>query len=516
MSARFRSVVYGPDDMFGSRPVIGYLIEVGGAVSFVRELPEIGSMSTREYGYLIRTTEVLKGASRFDQLPIEVGPNFSVGREFAIPVPDPDAIGWLEARVAERHPPQPAPPAVDSGGFAVALFPWWQVSKREVLGDFELVPVLRTTLGFVPADGGAPWALPESLQTALDTILSTFRVHGKPIERLTLVLHAGDLAMRDPSVERLDHVADFGAMVVMSALAARRFFDQSSPTSYTNTHDLEFVIQRFKTPASVLTRRAVTRDGLHIGIGSAASAVSHLPSGASWHPYGRPIDAALLNALMAEASRSHADWPQIEEAVVLFAQWNRDDGISAHGQQLVLAVATYLALFGVDTKAIEPKLVQLIGEELGHTKQLGNIQPGLATDWVKDFCKSRGAAAHGYAHPSWTPKWSPMEHLLFAAYLFPLVLKRRLAAIGTLTLLPLDDLLLATFEARLAYPPDPPDAAGRRNLLRTSLVDWWPRLDGIINRTEKTPDARKRIAEVIDAQLADPGDDDPEPDIPFW
>jgi hypothetical protein len=73
--------------------------------------------------------------------------------------------------------------------------------------------------------------------------------------------------------------------------------------------------------------------------------------------------------------------------------------------------------------------------------------------WVRDLYRLRGDLAHGKVSPRFPSIWKTDEHLLLAAFVFPLLVKSLLSAAGAYTLTEGDEVSIDAFE-RLAVAPD--------------------------------------------------------------
>ena len=78
--------------------------------------------------------------------------------------------------------------------------------------------------------------------------------------------------------------------------------------------------------------------------------------------------------------------------------------------------------------------------------------PGLRALWMDDLCNLRGSVGHGHGVEKYPALWSPKQHLLLAAHVFPLLAKLHLAAAGLVTLTNDDKFGLAVFDRLVAAP----------------------------------------------------------------
>ncbi|MGL5995756.1 MAG: hypothetical protein ACRC1I_04425 [Pseudomonas proteolytica] len=71
--------------------------------------------------------------------------------------------------------------------------------------------------------------------------------------------------------------------------------------------------------------------------------------------------------------------------------------------------------------------------------------------WVHDFCAARNAAAHGPANGEKGSIWPRHNHLIFSAWLLPLIVKKLLAQAGLYEFTAEDKVARAGFEVFLAH-----------------------------------------------------------------
>ena len=76
----------------------------------------------------------------------------------------------------------------------------------------------------------------------------------------------------------------------------------------------------------------------------------------------------------------------------------------------------------------------------------------VAKMWMHEFHQYRSAVAHGESRASRTWGWSPFEHLVMAAFVFPLVVKLGLAHEGHYALSRDDDIRCQAIDGLLSLP----------------------------------------------------------------
>jgi hypothetical protein len=250
--------------------------------------------------------------------------------------------------------------------------------------------------------------------------------------------------------EKISEAFTFSEMVSLAGLARRRFFDYSG---YSNRDNYRLVIQTFTHPVGgfgIATRR---RDG---GTSNLVSAqLYRVPCPEHVRPARVEIDVKLLEALAA--SRTHANADEFVDSMISFNLANTDASTVSLHVELVLASGAFERLLGCRNgkeddlakafaRAIRPrKDLPLDGNRLGTRKRF--VKSTTVRDvWVRDLFVLRGDLAHGKVDPEYPAIWNVREHLLLASYLFPFVMKSRLASVGLYAITDSDQFSIDAFE----------------------------------------------------------------------
>jgi hypothetical protein len=248
----------------------------------------------------------------------------------------------------------------------------------------------------------------------------------------------------------------WGQLVAFSGLATRRFY---SHLQYTNRDCFQLVAQRVSDPTSgttILTRRRDGGQWNHVAAG--ALRVTKPMHVNVFSPVA--VDQALLLALLRRseddgwgeieegilgynaANTDSPDVPEEFEAVALVGALERTLGLAGgDDNQLAMAVEARViprtSLTPVDCRRIRESALRTRFEKL----------PSVRNAWVRDFFRLRGDHAHGKRKARYPSVWQLREHLLLAAFFFPLVLKSRLAREGHYRLTATDRASINAFEA---------------------------------------------------------------------
>ena len=146
----------------------------------------------------------------------------------------------------------------------------------------------------------------------------------------------------------------------------------------------------------------------------------------------------------------------LHDAISLFNRANTDASEVPDSAELVMMRAAYETLMesGYKTEELKKKLTEhfsgdlidpswdagVFSEDEWRTrwpkKSDADIAPRPFAIWVDDFCNARNSSAHGTNLKSkYGPSiWSIQNHLMFAAWLFPLIVKKILETDGVYSL----------------------------------------------------------------------------------
>jgi len=251
----------------------------------------------------------------------------------------------------------------------------------------------------------------------------------KGIEHATLI-EVDDWYTGMDAESRLDELFQMRDFIGMAALAHRGFF---SHFQYCNFDTYHLVVQRFtKSSAGKQAVRSRRRDGGTLAYWSAKDFAFHRPM----HVDARAsvdADEALLNALLnlpagnasaLEAVREFAyantDSPDVMPHVELIMmksafEWLLDSGSDIQRFRKALAAAV------AGIKRIEDK--DVTGPLKGAWQKAWPKADNLLDAWAMEFHALRGSSAHGAQRKISKFIWPVHTHLLFAALLFPLLLK---------------------------------------------------------------------------------------------
>jgi hypothetical protein len=331
----------------------------------------------------------------------------------------------------------------------VAFLPWLRLTAPVKVGRYDLLPY--DAKGSF-ADAGSI----EIVRSLLAPYCQRFDLAGR---FSTVVRRDGKIVCDDNiSDEELNELFRFSEYLAFAGLAERRYFDH---VDYWNRDHFRLIVQKFAGTDGgtvLLTRR---RDG---------STNNLVP--AEYFKVVRPthvgdarvtIDSRFLQALLSEPL--DADRPGLHDAIVTFNMANTDaDYVRDNVEVMLAANAFQRALDCKGTKDVE--LAKNLAKSFTPSNPVPLLSGRLATQknqipasstvrevWVRDLYRLRNDLGHGKVTPIYRSIWTVREHLLLAAFAFPLLVKSIFSSVGAYTLADRDIASIEAFE-RLAIAPD--------------------------------------------------------------
>lgn len=297
----------------------------------------------------------------------------------------------------------------------LTFMPWVTVKTKTTLGDWELIPVELKAIS--------------KSHPEIYRILKCFKIHAKcDIHSATLIKKSNKQIQDVLTPEERDDCFFVGEIISFSSLSLRDFF---SWKPYTNSASHLLFIQSFieNSPGfSVQSRRKdgsthnYVPDEYHVVIQE-----PHVKNG------DLEFDEQLASALIK--AQSLPDWPSIHEGIFCYLKSNTDDSNAQVQTELMFSLGAFERLLKIpngsclDLASLFVQTLNLSLRELGkdetEERDFGKLSKldSLREIWMRDFCICRGDMAHGRRQQSYKSIWSPQEHLLLAAEIFPILTK---------------------------------------------------------------------------------------------
>lgn len=328
------------------------------------------------------------------------------------------------------------------------FFPWLKAGEDVEIQSYVLLPYER---GQQPAGAGT------QLQEQIDKVLEPYRVRGdNPVERASLLKYADKELAADLTSDELDALFVFSELLAVSGLSSRRYF--SPGLEYCNRGLFRLYVQSYVGTTGGVTLTHRRRDGTTTSFITKGAFRVHKPYYIE-EPHPFTVDDSLLIALLtAQSKLDDAEWGRHYESIVNFNLANTDsDHIPLH-LEAVFTIAAFERLLGVGGKPIELARsfsTLLVPEEemspdecprLSNRTVLCRDFSSIRELWLRDFYNVRDNMAHGKIGSRYPALWVTRDHLLLSSFVYPLLLKCKLASDGLYQLSSNDQLSIDVFE----------------------------------------------------------------------
>jgi hypothetical protein len=309
--------------------------------------------------------------------------------------------------------------------------------------------------------GLSPFGTEKGKQQICDKILSTFYIDkNNPTPFAAILQLQGKEILSDLTDDEMADIFSLGKIVTFAALSRRQYFSYGD--TYWNASHLSTFIQRYDEAGmpffAIKTRR---RDGSDFKVYDASLYKTHRP----FHIDNKiiDIDTLLVKALIQARQTSEEDWPYYEESIDNFNRANTDSPDVALHSEMVTIVGALQRICG--SSHLENDFVTKISSLFNpdpssrirdlscySIKSNSNVPIPCKTlfeFWIRDFNRVRNGCAHGKQKDTYQSIWNMQEHLLFASYIFPLILKYKLSVDKYYSLTEQDKFDINVFESFL-------------------------------------------------------------------
>lgn len=346
----------------------------------------------------------------------------------------------------------------------LAFLPWLRLDQPVRVGSFHAFP---QGIGGTLPDGVAS-------SVALDSIHKVLGQHhadaNRPLAVLSVLQYDGRPVGDDFNEDERAAIFRFGQHLSVAGLS-ERLFTGSFPDTYTASGHYQVIVQSFAEPYKGGANLTFRRKGGHANVMMGQTNLRFVMP-AHLVTQGEPtLNLPLLSALQALPTLPPAIQEHVGASVSQFLLANGD---SPDVPPDVEATASYSALERlIDDHGIgkvRPGLLALLSAADGTpcAQLLRDKLPPFEADrptfakWVGQLYNLRGRLAHGKSAAGYKSDWLQFEHLVAAAFAYPLALKGLLAKHGLYELTDDDVARVLGLEGLLGARPffDRVDAAG--------------------------------------------------------
>lgn len=345
---------------------------------------------------------------------------------------------------------------------ALLFMPWFQIDQAVKLTEFRLFPFNLNGTNDPEVTGS---------YKDIVNVLSNYKSRSqKSVTTATIMGLTGKQLTDELSGPDLQHFFVYSEIIAFSGLSKRRFFSHSS---YSNTEVFRLVGQPFKNSTDTPAISSRRRDGGSLA-GFAQGIFQEIcPFHVSPISRGQ-LDVPLIEAMIKAYNSGNTSWAHVYDAIIAFNGSNTDSPTVKNSIEVVLTLGAFergLGLRGGREDELAVEFVKVLSEISLATgmKEKKNLKPAVQKfqnvreAWIRDFFRVRNDLAHGKSQAAYPSSWSTSEHMVLAAYIFPLLIKAILAQAGFYQLTDDDEADIFTFDYllnlnglfRLLDPEDP-------------------------------------------------------------
>ena len=344
----------------------------------------------------------------------------------------------------------------------VGFMPWLQLAQPVSVGGFNFSPFL---------DGSGAVAAPlAGLKDAFPIILSSYYdAQERPRRNCIVVTDQSPERIDEAwnlSEARVDAVRWASSLLFLTSWAANEYFTPIG--SYVNDTSFQLYFQRFDEPVDFVSLSYRKRDGRVLYGGPKHGEIHFtMPLHSSSSQFRVEVD--FLAGLNAADAASSQIMESLKAVLPLVRLANTDNDVMTLDAEAALMGFAFEQYFQADkARDLAAKFDALFGVYGKTTALAAQAQrPGIYPDpdprytqaqlgwfvakmWMLEFHQYRSVVAHGGSMSGRTWGWSPSEHLVMAALVFPLVVKLHLARDGYYSLSRQDEIRCRAVDSLLS------------------------------------------------------------------
>lgn len=319
------------------------------------------------------------------------------------------------------------------------FFPWLVLPRPIRLGGFRFQPVALS-------GPDAPSA-PDIMSIAEALLPRYVDLYGKPILRCTVVLRPRHARAWDIPELLWPKLQQASRTLALAVMAEQRFFEgHLSP--HINATVFRPIAQGINpespTSLAVLVRRRA--QNLRIGGLELDDVLFQMPPEAIETSCPSPSDR-FVRALERSRTAKADVWSAINESLPYFVIGHAETvALTDQACVMLSALAFERLLASADERSSASSIAGLYAElwsdhvrlALGKAKRIKadppyrseQVQWPAHRKWMKELYEARSAEVHGRVEQKFSRNWSAWQHVIIAAFAYPLAIKLRLQAAG--------------------------------------------------------------------------------------
>jgi len=339
----------------------------------------------------------------------------------------------------------------------IAFFPWLYLKEPITLGTLTFLP-------FRDERGNFPAPLTD-LADSLTIILRGYvDMHGEPIDKCVVVTHSG----RDPvwNLEDDDHNLVRRCALILALAAISKNAYNTNIGCYANSTTFQFFRQRFTEPVEYIAFGVRRRDGSTTDAGYRHGEIKFTVPPQSKSLRETCIDAEFAVAIERAVAANSPTARRLIPALSFFSLANTDSDVMDQDAEVILFGSGFEQLLNAYNRTNLNRATGNLLQPYASTtvEQALAARPGIVVEpeyaaaqrawplhrkWAQELYDLRSTYAHGLDYAARTWGWAPIEHVVMAAFVFPLLVKLLLTSEGYYTLADDDDGMLAAIDKLL-------------------------------------------------------------------
>jgi len=313
----------------------------------------------------------------------------------------------------------------------IAFFPWLLLREPITLAPLTFLVFKDERQNvFAPLVG-----LAESLSIILRGYVD---MHGEPIDNCVVVTHSGRNPVWD--LEDDDHklVSRCARILALSAISKNDY--NTNIGQYANSTTFQFFRQRFTEPVTYIAFVVRRRDGSTTDAGYRHGEIKFSVPPQSKSLQETSIDADFAVAIDRAVAANSPAARRLVPTLSFFNLANTDSDVMDMDAEIILLGSAFeQVLDAYGARRLNEAVGELLRPYAGVTvEQALPARPGIVVEaqyeaaqrgwplhrkWSQELYELRNNYAHGLDYGSRTWGWEPLEHLVMATFVFPLLVK---------------------------------------------------------------------------------------------
>lgn len=335
----------------------------------------------------------------------------------------------------------------------LAFFPWYKSIEKYEFEDFTLISSNHESL-----------INNSDYQKIFSNVFKPYIINKKgPINSAMLLFLKDKLPFEDFADTERMYLFSLSEIIAFSNIIERKLFISIGP--YCNRDDFQLVIQSFDSAHKGMSIYSRRRDGNKHSIYSGDNYQCLVDPHLNYNS-AKPLNENIIKSLLNAQNTLNDKWALYSDTIFNFNHANSDNNNISPKEEAIMLLGAIQRILGCNSANIdelssglkdaltpESNLDLNLSNRYKHGPTNKDNPTCLREIWIKDFYRARGDFAHGKGKTFKELTWTLNEHLLYASYILPLLLKLKLSEDNLYTMTELDLVDVDLFEEYLDIHP---------------------------------------------------------------